>query len=349
VRTPLFMLAAAILGLAIPGSAAQAQCGGEGKTPCKVWERIPSCDNGLKEDFIKGKCVSAAPAPKPTRPPAAPAPQAGASATRQAPGGYDFEELTKLTDRCEMAHGTGYWNFLPRRGSIADDRTKTCSNAIGGYRCVTLLLNRAQQGQGNRLIMLRDRFATELAQNDCGKVAPYQFAYAELPARGEITESGGTLFRAIENLGRPRRVSVSVRGISCEEMFPGPPVGFFDPIDGGTCWTCPVGWNRTVFPVNGDLACEKGHGPSWPFGERMAATKRGKAEGCPQGGWPEKDPQLPGQEICYACPEGFERFDGFPASPQEIVDKVAYINFGLKSWCSPTAGGRRRAIRRPGE
>ncbi|MDH4255436.1 MAG: hypothetical protein OEX13_13045 [Gammaproteobacteria bacterium] len=32
-------------------------CGAEGQRPCTVVERIPSCDAGLKEDFLKGLCV----------------------------------------------------------------------------------------------------------------------------------------------------------------------------------------------------------------------------------------------------------------------------------------------------
>lgn len=61
-RIPLVMLATVILGLAVPGSTAQAQaqCGGVNQTPCKIWERVPSCDSGLKEDFAQGKCVKLA-------------------------------------------------------------------------------------------------------------------------------------------------------------------------------------------------------------------------------------------------------------------------------------------------
>jgi hypothetical protein len=32
-------------------------CGRENQRPCKVWERIPSCNAGMVEDFLKGKCV----------------------------------------------------------------------------------------------------------------------------------------------------------------------------------------------------------------------------------------------------------------------------------------------------
>jgi len=36
---------------------AQRKCGAEGQRPCKIWERIPSCNRGLKEDFRLGMCV----------------------------------------------------------------------------------------------------------------------------------------------------------------------------------------------------------------------------------------------------------------------------------------------------
>lgn len=38
-------------------ASAQRKCGAEGHRPCKVWERIPSCDKGLYEDFKLNMCV----------------------------------------------------------------------------------------------------------------------------------------------------------------------------------------------------------------------------------------------------------------------------------------------------
>lgn len=32
---------------------------------------------------------------------------------------------------------------------------------------------------------------------------------------------------------------------------------FYDPIDGGTCWKCPSGYGRTVYPVDGPKACQR--------------------------------------------------------------------------------------------
>lgn len=59
-----FLLAALFVGslsattLSIGTPAVAAPCGGGGQTPCKIWERIPSCNNGLVEDFLKNRCVA---------------------------------------------------------------------------------------------------------------------------------------------------------------------------------------------------------------------------------------------------------------------------------------------------
>jgi len=49
---------------------------------------------------------------------------------------------------------------------------------------------------------------------------------------------------------------------------------FFDPIDGGTCWTCPAGYARTVFSVTSDKACEKASSSNF-----SVAQERGKGTG----------------------------------------------------------------------
>lgn len=40
-----------------PKACVSAACGQEGGRPCLVTERFPSCDKGLAEDFLEGKCV----------------------------------------------------------------------------------------------------------------------------------------------------------------------------------------------------------------------------------------------------------------------------------------------------
>jgi hypothetical protein len=53
-------LFAAVLAIAfslLAPAAAEAACGARNQTPCKVWERVPSYDKGLKENFVKHQCV----------------------------------------------------------------------------------------------------------------------------------------------------------------------------------------------------------------------------------------------------------------------------------------------------
>ncbi len=40
----------------IPKTAEAANCGGNNQRPCNIWERIPSCNKGLYEDFRAKKC-----------------------------------------------------------------------------------------------------------------------------------------------------------------------------------------------------------------------------------------------------------------------------------------------------
>lgn len=58
-----------LLAAALFASEARAgNCGGDNQRPCKVFERVPSCNKGLVEDFAKGKCVAKSqPKPPPPR------------------------------------------------------------------------------------------------------------------------------------------------------------------------------------------------------------------------------------------------------------------------------------------
>tara|TARA_R110002110_G_scaffold117634_4_gene290682 strand:- start:4451 stop:6727 length:2277 start_codon:yes stop_codon:yes gene_type:complete len=87
---------------------------------------------------------------------------------------------------------------------------------------------------------------------------------------------------------------------------------------GGTCWTCPKAQDRTVFPVHGTKACEKGGGV-----EFKTATKKADLT-CPSGqifdfiGITKADyrtrPELKGKKVktvksgtCWTCPAGYDR------------------------------------------
>ncbi len=79
--------------------------------------------------------------------------------------------------------------------------------------------------------------------------------------------------------------------------------GFFDPKDGGECWSCPKNTNRTVFAVWSDKACQK-HGSV--IGGWAKATYKGKAEalGCSKRNT-FRDPRNGGE--CWRCPDHYNR------------------------------------------
>ena len=52
-----------------------------------------------------------------------------------------------------------------------------------------------------------------------------------------------------------------------------PSGSFFDLRNGGECWSCPAGTNRTIFPVTNNNACKKPGWSSW-----SKAAFRGKAK-----------------------------------------------------------------------
>jgi hypothetical protein len=75
---------------------------------------------------------------------------------------------------------------------------------------------------------------------------------------------------------------------------------FYDLIDGGTCWSCPAGFGRTVFSVKDDKACEKVAAQ-----EFRRVEERGKGRGwfgtdCDGGQfWDIVDGN------CHSCPGGY--------------------------------------------
>lgn len=80
----------------------------------------------------------------------------------------------------------------------------------------------------------------------------------------------------------------------------------FDLIGGGSCWRCPAGTQRTVFPVNGAKACEQ---PAKT--ELTKASDRGAPNSaspllprtdCPRGAFLDI-----GKGRCYSCPAGHQR------------------------------------------
>jgi len=90
---------------------------------------------------------------------------------------------------------------------------------------------------------------------------------------------------------------------------------FYDMIDGGTCWTCPVNAARTVYSVKSDKACEI------PAREDFAkATYKRKGYGllgtdCNSGEFWDPNGN------CYTCPSGYNR-TAYPVTHYKACSKA---------------------------
>ena len=75
---------------------------------------------------------------------------------------------------------------------------------------------------------------------------------------------------------------------------------FFDPIDNGSCWSCPSGYNRTAYSVKDDKACSKAVPATYSTARKVKASKAA-ALGCgPYGNKSFFD--LTDLGTCWTCP-----------------------------------------------
>lgn len=132
-------------------------------------------------------------------------------------------------------------------------------------------------------------------------------------------DSGDACWKAVsENLSKATRVGAT----GC------PSGSFSDPRNGGECWQCPSGFNRTWDPVTAGTACSK----SWA-GPFSAATYKGKPGQCTGGSfW---DPLDGG--TCWTCPAGYRRtanpVTGTAACAQTVPTQYQTATYHRKAWC----------------
>jgi hypothetical protein len=115
--------------------------------------------------------------------------------------------------------------------------------------------------------------------------------------------SGAAFSAAAQTCGGEGQRACTVAPAEYVGKKPGgcPAGSFFDLIDGGTCWSCPQGYNRSVTHVKSGDACVR---PAYE--EFRRATRHNRATGllgtdCPRGQfW---DPN----GYCWSCPSGFGR------------------------------------------
>lgn len=104
-----------------------------------------------------------------------------------------------------------------------------------------------------------------------------------------------------------------------------PKGSFFDPRNGGECWSCSSGTHRTVFAVTSGKACEKRANTSYKKAKKERKNSR-VGQGCPKRQfWDVKGGNgLLG--ACYSCPSGYKR------SASSVTSSKACFRVSKLSW-----------------
>jgi hypothetical protein len=200
------------------------KCGKKNQRPCLLWERIPSCDSGLYEDFGDNKCKRA---------------DAGTSPFLAALRSL-LAKIDGFSDTCQETLDI-YPSFAGDIASRGGDMTASCSSAFtSGFVC-------AFPGLAGRLENVLS--AGEWMFNEAANLE------IEIDAREALDDF-------VESFDSQRCETVSPLQAQAATyhakagMFEGCPDGqFWDPRRGGECWSCPADTNRTVYAVNGNKAC----------------------------------------------------------------------------------------------
>ena len=106
-----------------------------------------------------------------------------------------------------------------------------------------------------------------------------------------IIEAGPRLVKGCTFVGEPAVFLGKAPSSSC------PSGSFFDPQNGGECWSCPSGYIRNASPVSSSDACWKA------VSEDLKPATQVGSTGCPGGTF--LDPRNGGE--CWSCPSGYMR------------------------------------------
>ncbi|PHS79089.1 MAG: hypothetical protein COB59_03760 [Rhodospirillaceae bacterium] len=218
---------------------AKGQCGGNGERPCMFWEQIPSCNKGLGEDFVANKCVSS---------------------------------------------GTPFLTGLRSLIKVGPALKKACRNDTKLYKFFENDFQvKAPDGAGRNVGICASEVTTGIT---CGPIGIIE-TLDDLVSGGEsliedLSSADASAFKikvdtqkmltvVSKRLVNAECTSASFKGTYAKakktkalfwvDSFAGKTCAkgsFWDPIDGGGCYSCPKGMNRTAFSsVTSPTACAK--------------------------------------------------------------------------------------------
>ena len=97
-----------------------------------------------------------------------------------------------------------------------------------------------------------------------------------------------------------------------------PKGSFLDPRNGGECWSCPAGTNRTAYGVNSSKACSKRIAKKKKVAE-YSHKRTTIASSCGKGKFANV-----GSRSCYTCPSGYKHNPTKPVESNGVCYKPAY-------------------------
>lgn len=106
--------------------------------------------------------------------------------------------------------------------------------------------------------------------------------------------------------------AIKITGLACPEG------SFFDRTDGGSCWSCPEGYQRTSSPVDGADACIRNSTTVYAkaINHGRASGKEGKT--CDPGQfWDAYE-----KGTCWSCPDGFSQAQAARITSEQACERI---------------------------
>lgn len=140
--------------------------------------------------------------------------------------------------------------------------------------------------------------ATQVGRTGCGSGS-----FSDPRNGGECWSCPAGYGRTLDPVTAPRACSQTIFGPFSVASFKGKigactGTAFGDPIDGGTCWTCPAGYRRTLYAVTADNACAATVATQYSVATQKSGCSMKK--GPPGYAIPFRDPRNGGE--CWVCP-----------------------------------------------
>jgi len=202
--------------------AARGKCGKRGQRPCFVWERLPSCDAGLYENFAKNICEKLRPGENPFF------------------AGLDSfsREAGNVKEYCKKAlYNVPFWKEAQRWVDSEDNLAVKAMKAD---------LNCRKDFQIGFWCQSSD--IVGMATAPAGIANAITAAWNKPPCN-----------KGLEIL--TTKASVVKEKRSGVPLTAGCPAGaFWDPIDNGSCWRCPDTYKRHITHIKGGDACIRADG-----------------------------------------------------------------------------------------